>query len=689
MVLSVVVRLDRHAATAEKQQQQQQQQPTSLSNMFSSRLGELYKIRQSLQGAATVSEESTSTTSSSFIYLDSQNQLNSHPEWWSGDEKDAHGNDRHFGSSPLLDMQEEVEQLPIETHENLNRGHPQEWSMDRSGVSVGDPQLSLSKLFDVQLRDLASNLGSHSSGSPHTSSITRAQFDSPAAIHDPHTQAPSYQTPRRPPKMYTPIPYKTDVISHENTPSSPYQTLSTYQRYTPSPSNQTPTSYQHSIPSSSSSSSTVRPEEIYYGKVASEPSMNDIRDPSDRTTAGPDEDTTGDSHWSRIKSILENMKSILQEMYPPGTSGEKLTFSVFDKVIAFGNEVHVLNRMRQTFDGDLLDYLYHKWEDMKISVIARYPLLGVVLSMLTKDMDHQGLLLYLVQQLGVILQQQAFAHMSELDFVTELMRSSGFKDPEIYQVFKMLNLSTATVETIELEAQEGRQFNWGVDKTGGYGGGSGGGYGMAGGGYGGGGGGGGGYMQSFDPFVLLAGLAFATFLAYLIYRLLSSTTGGKRREAPDMSLALDLSDIPSVVSNLITWLENSEAEYGVESKVPQTPQEEEDDTYSFGWVANQLWSSYQVDRLTHACVKRFMCDYVMTRNNHWTMMDSGILVEELALSGMAQLFGEDGVGATVDRAHSRLLVGGEEEEEASCGALVPQCDDVAYPGIKNRTALAI
>ncbi|KAK3861195.1 hypothetical protein Pcinc_032809 [Petrolisthes cinctipes] len=80
-----------------------------------------------------------------------------------------------------------------------------------------------------------------------------------------------------------------------------------------------------------------------------------------------------------------------------------------------------------------------------------------------------------------------------------------------------------------------------------------------------------------------------------------------------------------------------------------------------------------------------MCDYVFTRNSDGNI-NSGTLAEELALSGMAQLFGEDGVGATVDRAHSWLLVG---EDEASCGALVPQCDDVAYPGIKNRTALAI
>lgn len=87
------------------------------------------------------------------------------------------------------------------------------------------------------------------------------------------------------------------------------------------------------------------------------------------------------------------------------------------------------------------------------------------------------------------------------------------------------------------------------------------------GGYGGGGGGGGGYMQSFDPFVLLAGLAFATFLAYLIYRLLSSTSGGRRREVPDMSLALDLTDLPGVVGNLFSWLENTEAAYGISNKV--------------------------------------------------------------------------------------------------------------------------
>lgn len=53
-------------------------------------------------------------------------------------------------------------------------------------------------------------------------------------------------------------------------------------------------------------------------------------------------------------------------------------------------------------------------------------------------------------------------------------------------------------------------------------------------------------------------------------------------------------------------------------------------------------------------------------------------------SGMAQLFGEDGAAAAVDRAHSWLLDG----KESDCGALAPQCDDVAYPGIKNRSTPA-
>lgn len=263
-------------------------------------------------------------------------------------------------------------------------------------------------------------------------------------------------------------------------------------------------------------------------------------------------------HWVRIKSIFGNMKSILEQMYPSGGS-DKMSFSVFDKAIAFGDQMHLLGLMRDTFDGELLAFLMRKWEDVQDNLFNSYPLLKVLISSNTRDIGT-NLLMALVRQVGHVLHNQAFTHISELDFVTELMRSSGFKDEEIYEVFKLLDLPTYTVENNEALAQESRQASFGsytLDKSGGYG------HSGGGGGYGGGGYGGGyGYMQSFDPFVLLAGLAFATFLAYLIYRLLSSTTAARRREVPDISLALDLSDLPGVVGNIHSWLEKTENRYG-------------------------------------------------------------------------------------------------------------------------------
>ena len=61
-------------------------------------------------------------------------------------------------------------------------------------------------------------------------------------------------------------------------------------------------------------------------------------------------------------------------------------------------------------------------------------------------------------------------------------------------------------------------------------------------------------MSSFDPFILLAGLGFATFAAYIIYRLLSSTMRRKRSLSNQDLLALDLSDIPVILNNLSNWV---------------------------------------------------------------------------------------------------------------------------------------
>lgn len=323
-----------------------------------------------------------------------------------------------------------------------------------------------------------------------------------------------------------------------------------------------------------------------------------------KTTNAPYHIPTGnvdsENHWARVKGIFENMKSILLAMYPGDDTGGALGFSFMDTVIAFGDSLHLLKDMIHSFDPDLLKFLSAKWEDAKVSLVYTHPLLRAVMSSGTQEIGW-SVLAALIRQVGGILHRQAFSHVGELDFVTELMRTSGFKDKEIRKVYELLDLPLGTLNGEDTDLQEearqkqgypsvipeqleyshvgasesgdldlavrSRQYygytSYTNDKSG-YGH-SGGGYGM--GGYGMSGYGGYGYMQGFDPFVLLAGLAFATFLAYLIYRLLSSTSGGRKREAPDMSLALDMSDLPGVMNNLYSWIEGAKEQYEGAAKV--------------------------------------------------------------------------------------------------------------------------
>ncbi|XP_050692703.1 uncharacterized protein LOC126983699 [Eriocheir sinensis] len=396
-----------------------------------------------------------------------------------------------------------------------------------------------------------------------------------------------------------------------------------------------------------------------------------------------------EDHWARVKGIFENMKSILQQMYP-GEATDVLGFSFFDRAIALGDKMHLLQDMVQSFDPALLEYLSAKWEDTK-GTLVNYPIIKSVISSSTQELGW-SLLVPLMHQVGGILQRQAFTHVAELDFVTELMRTSGFKDREIRKVYELLDLPVGTLDGADTELQEeSRQFqSYGyldpsdsgdgegdaeprqynnypgyntLDKSGGYGHSGGGGYGGMHGGYG----GGYGYMQGFDPFVLLAGLAFATFLAYLIYRLLSSTAGGGRREAPDVTLALDLSDLPGVMNNLYSWLEGAKEQY---EDAARTLVEE---GHSLGWAANHLWANYQVDRLSRACVRRALCDTVKATQE----LDApDALLEHLALTGLAQLFGEDNTAAYLDHVSSRLVKG----KSVHCEIEAPDCDEDAYRG---------
>ncbi|KAK7075074.1 hypothetical protein SK128_019925 [Halocaridina rubra] len=368
---------------------------------------------------------------------------------------------------------------------------------------------------------------------------------------------------------------------------------------------------------------------------------------SNITSHGPDGDDVPQEYWTRIKGIVGNMKSILEQMYPPESEDEKRTFAVFDKAISFGDNLNVLNNIRKTFDGELLGFLGQKWTDIKENVVNGSPLLKMLLSTDTRAMT-KTFMMAVIKHLGHLLHQQAFTHLSELDFVTELMRSSGFKDFEIQQVFHLLDLPTDSIDGNAI-LEEGRQFGnlggysgYNLEKSGGYG---------HSGGYGGQG-------------------------AYLIYRLLSSTAG-RKREMPDISLALDLSDLPDVVGNLYSWLEKTEEKYGGDNDNLIEEVVEESD--SFGTVANQLWSSFQADRLSHTCVKRFLCDYATQSSKK--MMGHGNVLEQLALTSLAQLFGEEESAKMMDQVQSEYLLGGT----ASCSAKAAQCDDVTYETVVTTT----
>lgn len=267
-------------------------------------------------------------------------------------------------------------------------------------------------------------------------------------------------------------------------------------------------------------------------------------------------------HWTRLKSILGNMRGILEREFPGSDSDDKLTFEVLDKIISFGDKMDILKRLNKTFNNGLVNFLSQKWIDISESIINGSPVLKALFSVSSNNLSS-SLFMPLLKGVGHLFQNNALKHLEDLDFVTDLMRSSGFQDIEINEVFNLLDINTtSTFDDNNLQV-EGRQYgNSFMEKSGGYG---------HSGGYGGGGGyashGGGGYMmQTIDPFVLLAGLAFATFLAFLLFRLLSQTTG-KRRSVPDMSLNLDLSDMPEVMTNLYNFLDTAEKKFGYNSTV--------------------------------------------------------------------------------------------------------------------------
>ncbi|KAF2369140.1 hypothetical protein FHG87_000096 [Trinorchestia longiramus] len=335
--------------------------------------------------------------------------------------------------------------------------------------------------------------------------------------------------------------------------------------------------------------------------------------------------STMKDHWTRLKSILINMRGIIESEFPSSGTDEQFAFSILDKIISFGDNVEVIKRLGSIFDSNLTAFLGERWSEILENVVSASPVLNSILSIDTFDLTN-SLMTPLLTGIGSLFKDKALVHLSDLTFVSNLMKSSGFEDVEIEEVFSLLGL-TSDEENKDVLI-EGRQYNSFAEKSGGYGhSGGGGGY-----GHGGGGGymshGGGGYMmQTIDPFVLLAGLAFASFLAFLLFRLLSQTTG-RRRSIPDMNINLDLSDTPEVMTNLFNFLESAEKKIGINTTF--------DPIEKFGSSANTLWNTFQVDRLEKSCLRRFLCETVENPNSADTS-GAETTLHQIAISALAML----------------------------------------------------
>ena len=216
-------------------------------------------------------------------------------------------------------------------------------------------------------------------------------------------------------------------------------------------------------------------------------------------------------YWDRLKVILGNLKSILRDMNGDNIVGMNEVFDTIDKVINFGDKINVVGLVKNSFDPELLEFLEIRWNNTKNDFISSYPLVNSLVAN-TNSAFPKMILVELIRKVAGFLKNQAFLHLHEADFVINIMKSSGFKLDEIKEVFYLLDLSPPELkEDNVMFEDEGRSYSsnsrysdYDISRTGGYGH----------------SGGHGGYMMAqMDPFVLLAGLAFATFAAYLIYRL--------------------------------------------------------------------------------------------------------------------------------------------------------------------------
>lgn len=317
------------------------------------------------------------------------------------------------------------------------------------------------------------------------------------------------------------------------------------------------------------------------------------------SSAPPPDDSL--THWRRLKGIFANMKSILTRLYEAETESGHVPIAALDKMEAVGDSILMVKSFYKSLDPELRQYLLRRLEGFWGDLTEGNPLLRIVnlpnITEATETLVPQMLI-----KLGHFLHHQAMTFVDELDFVLELMKSSGFTEDEIYFIFQLLGLPQTSEprQARESNSQFGSNIGFRRDSRGGYGY-SGGGYGQSGGGYGqsgsgngqlgggygysgggyghsvgygggssasgsgySGGGGYGGYMQympKHDPFVILAGLAFLTLCSYVTYLILSSIH--TKRSLPELPLSLDLSDVPV----LVTMVEQAQQLYDPSGEV--------------------------------------------------------------------------------------------------------------------------
>ena len=252
-------------------------------------------------------------------------------------------------------------------------------------------------------------------------------------------------------------------------------------------------------------------------------------------------------YWTRFKGILENMKSVIKEEFSSDTEDERIIILVIDQFIMMVDSVNVLNTIKKVINPNLMNFLNQKYEKAKEKLLDSSPIGRIVAAFFEQDSLSTDVIYGLAKKLASEYGAKKLKQFTDLTFISDLMKKSGFLENEISQVFQLLDLNRA-----EEDNQVLPRYGYNINCQG---------YGHGGMGYG-----GGGYMTSLDPFVLLAGLAFATFLAFLIFRLLSNPPG-KKRSAVDLSLNLDLSDVPNLMSNLTALVEKAEEIYGHEDWV--------------------------------------------------------------------------------------------------------------------------